>query len=123
MNMSWKRGACALTIAAILTGCSSAEASKTLQPMSDTDSDSAAQVQEPDGAEALESGTVSLNVWAEENDFEMLEAMIASFQEYYAGQANFEISLTAQPDSGTWYWAISTAPETYSPSPTISLQD
>ncbi len=101
MNMSWKRGACALTIAAILTGCSSAETGKTLQPMSDADSDSAAQMQEPDVAESLESGTVSLNVWAEENDFEMLEAMIASFQEYYAGQANFEISLTAQPDSGT----------------------
>ena len=76
MNMSWKRGACALTIATLLTGCSSAEASKTLQPMSD--SDSVAQMQEPDGAESLESGTVSLNVWAEENDFEMLEAMIFS---------------------------------------------
>ena len=101
MNMSWKRGACALTIAAILTGCSSAEASKTVQPISDTDSDSTAQVQEPDNAKSPESGTVSLNVWAEENDFEMLETMIASFQEYYAGQANFEISLTAQPDSGT----------------------
>ena len=74
MNMSWKRGACALTIATLLTGCSSAETGKTLQPMSDADSDSVAQMQEPDGAESLESGTVSLNVWAEENDFEMLEA-------------------------------------------------
>ena len=54
MNMSWKRGACALTIATLLTGCSSAETGKTLQPMSDADSDSVAQMQEPDGAESLE---------------------------------------------------------------------
>lgn len=89
MNMSWKRGACALSVAAILTGCSSAEATETIETTQNT---------EPQEAE---DGTVSLTVWAEEDTFEMLEEMIASFKKHYAGQAKFDISLTAQPDSET----------------------
>lgn len=102
MNMSWKRGACALMIVGILTGCSSTEAIETIgttEPISNTYADSLTHSQEASGIP--ESGTVPLTVWAEEDDFEMLEEMIASFREHYAGQADFEISLVAQPDSET----------------------
>lgn len=99
MNMSWKQGACALMIVAILTGCSSTEAIKTTRTTSDTDPVSPGNAQ--DAAQALESGTIPLTVWAEEDNFEMLEEMIDSFRAYYAGQADFEISLAAQPDGET----------------------
>ncbi len=99
MNMSWKRGACALMIVGILTGCSSTEAIETIETTPNTDTGGLANGQET--AETPESGTVPLTVWTEEDNFEMLEEMIASFQEHYAGQADFEISLVAQPDSGT----------------------
>lgn len=48
----------------------------------------------------LESGTIPLRVWAEEDNFEMLNGMIAAFEEKYAGQADFEITLEPQTDSG-----------------------
>ncbi|MDE7188236.1 MAG: extracellular solute-binding protein, partial [Lachnospiraceae bacterium] len=99
MNMSWKRGACALMIVGILTGCSSTEAIETTETTPNTDTGGLANGQET--AETPESGTVPLTVWAEEDNFEMLEEMIVSFQEHYAGQADFEISLVAQPDSET----------------------
>lgn len=47
------------------------------------------------------SGVVSLRVWAEENNNEMLEKMIESFKEKYAGEAQFEITLEAKADSET----------------------
>lgn len=52
------------------------------------------------GAE-LESGTIELTVWAEENNFEMLEGMFETFKQEYAGQAEFEITLVAQSDAET----------------------
>ena len=51
--------------------------------------------------EQPESGTVSLTVWAEENNFEMLTQMIDGFKQKYAGQADFDISLVQQSDSTT----------------------
>ena len=48
----------------------------------------------------LESGKVTLRVWAEEDNFDMLSEMIESFKQEYAGQADFEIILEAQADSG-----------------------
>ncbi len=50
---------------------------------------------------AIESGVVELTVWAEENNFEMLEGMIETFKQEYAGQAEFEITLVAQSDAET----------------------
>lgn len=41
-----------------------------------------------------------LTVWGEEETLDMLSGMIESFKEHYAGEAEFDISLTAQPDSG-----------------------
>lgn len=74
-------------IAAILTGCSSTADVEPVQSMEA-------------GQEELESGKVPLTVWAEEADFDLLSEMTASFQEHYAGQAEFEITLVAQSDSG-----------------------
>ena len=49
----------------------------------------------------LESGKVELTVWAEENNFEMLEGMFETFKQEYAGQAEFEITLVQQADAET----------------------
>ncbi len=51
--------------------------------------------------EMLGSGKVELTVWAEENNFEMLEGMFETFKQKYAGQAEFEITLVQQPDAET----------------------
>ena len=51
--------------------------------------------------EMLESGKVELTVWAEENNFEMLEGMFETFKQEYAGQAEFEITLVQQADAET----------------------
>ncbi|MBQ7943026.1 MAG: extracellular solute-binding protein [Lachnospiraceae bacterium] len=47
-----------------------------------------------------ESGPVQLTVWAEEDNFTMLEGMIESFKAKYAGEAEFEFTLAVQSDSG-----------------------
>ena len=47
-----------------------------------------------------DSGSVQLTVWAEEDNFEMLNGMIESFKAKYAGQADFEITLAVQSDAG-----------------------
>lgn len=83
----WKRGACAVAVTAALTGCSSTAVNEQVQNI---------QIQEP---EQTESGTVSLTVWAEEDDFDMLNGMITTFKEHYSGQAEFEVNLVPQPDS------------------------
>lgn len=51
--------------------------------------------------EGLESGKVELTVWAEENNFAMLEGMFETFKQKYAGQAEFEITLVQQADAET----------------------
>lgn len=48
--------------------------------------------------ETPDSGVVELTVWAEEDNFEMLNQMIDSFKEKYAGQAEFNITLSKQSD-------------------------
>ena len=85
----WKQGACAVAAVAILTGCSTTATNGQTQSVN---------TQEP---EAAQTGPVTLTVWAEESDFDMLNGMITSFREHYADQADFEISLVPQPDSGT----------------------
>ena len=47
----------------------------------------------------LESGKVELCVWTEEDNFDMINQMVDSFKQQYAGQADFEITLVAQADS------------------------
>lgn len=48
-----------------------------------------------------DDGKVTLKVWAEEAQHSTVQKMIDSFIEQYKGQADFEITLEAQPDSGT----------------------
>lgn len=93
-NIFLKRSVCVLLTAGMLTGCSMKESDEQVQESAAQKSQGTSAVQE------TTSGPVSLTVWAEEDNFEMLEGMIASFKEHYSGQAEFEISLTAQPDSG-----------------------
>ena len=45
------------------------------------------------------TGVVELNVWADENSFDVLEGMIESFKQKYAGEAEFNITLTAMGES------------------------
>lgn len=47
------------------------------------------------------SGKVTLKVWAEEAQHPTVQKMIDSFVKEYEGQADFEITLEAQPDSNT----------------------
>ncbi|NBI67647.1 extracellular solute-binding protein [Pseudoflavonifractor sp. 60] len=46
---------------------------------------------------APDSHTVTLTVWGAEEDAELLQELITSFQNHYAGEANFQI--TCQPQS------------------------
>ena len=47
------------------------------------------------------SGVITLKVWAEEAQHPTVQKMIDSFIEQYKGQADFDITLEAQPDSTT----------------------
>ncbi len=52
-------------------------------------------------SEEPEHRTVTLRVWSEEANFDLLTKMIESFQEEYAGQAEFDIQLEASSDAST----------------------
>ena len=47
-----------------------------------------------------ETGVVELKIWAEEDNVDTVNKMVESFKEYYAGQAEFEITIDVQSDSG-----------------------
>lgn len=62
----------------------------------------------PDGTQDImqddntnNSGVITLKVWAEETQHPTVQKMIDSFIEQYKGQADFDITLEAQPDSTT----------------------
>ncbi|MDE7276136.1 MAG: extracellular solute-binding protein, partial [Lachnospiraceae bacterium] len=48
-----------------------------------------------------ENGVVSLTVWAEETNHEVLGKMIESFKQEYAGQAEFDIQIVTSADAET----------------------
>lgn len=48
-----------------------------------------------------DNGEVQLKVWSEEDNFDMLNQMIDSFKQKYAGEAKFEITLEQNADSDT----------------------
>lgn len=82
-------------ITAALSGCGNIQQeTETVVEESAEEVTSEAAEEEP-----LESGKVTLTVWAEENNHEMLSKMIESFKKEYAGQADFEITLADQADS------------------------
>lgn len=76
-----------------LSGCGSS------QPTEETTAEE--EIVETEQEQGLPSGKVELTVWAEENNYEMLEKMFESFKEEYAGQAEFEISLAPMADAET----------------------
>lgn len=77
-----------IVFALVLTACAGGKDSKT-------------ETKKSEPTETEKSGTVALRVWAEGNNFEVLEKMIASFKENYAGEAQFEITLEESSDSKT----------------------
>lgn len=52
-------------------------------------------------AEPTDDGVITLTVWAEEGNFEVLNQMIESFKAEYAGQAEFDIQLVEKADADT----------------------
>ena len=77
-----------------LAGCASSEADNAVDT-GETDS----EIAQVDGNEQLESGKVELRVWAEEADIECLQKMIDSFEQKYAGQAEFSITIEASSEA------------------------
>ena len=53
------------------------------------------------GDVAEDDGKVTLTVWAEEANFDVLQEMIDSFEQKYAGQADFDIQLAENADAET----------------------
>ena len=80
-----------------LAGCSS---SQTEETAANTGADQTDEAQDS-SSEELESGKVTLRVWAEEANFEAMNIMIDNFKKEYAGQADFDIILEASGDADT----------------------
>ena len=53
------------------------------------------------GTDEADNGVVELTVWSDEDNFDLLNQMIDSFKQKYAGQAEFEINLVQGSDSET----------------------
>lgn len=80
----------------VLAGCENTNANN------QTDTDAAdVEAEQDDGGEQLESGRVALRVWVEEANIENLQKMIDSFEQKYAGQADFEITIEVSSDADT----------------------
>lgn len=78
--------------AALMTGCGNSKTNTT--DTEDKATDTAA------GIEA-DNGQVTLRVWAEASNFDVLNQMFESFKQEYAGQATFDIQLEEYTDSET----------------------
>lgn len=62
----------------------------------------AEQTEQLESTEAIsddKDGVVSLTLWGAEEDAELLEQMVNSFEQKYAGQADFDITITAESES------------------------
>lgn len=80
----------------VLAGCGNTDANN------QTDTEAAdVETKQDDGSEQLESGKVALRVWVEEANIENLQKMIDSFEQKYAGQADFEITIEVSSDADT----------------------
>lgn len=80
----------------VLAGCGNTDANN------QTDTEVAdVETKQDDGSEQLESGKVALRVWVEEANIENLQKMIDSFEQKYAGQADFEITIEVSSDADT----------------------
>lgn len=81
---------------AAFTGCGNADAGH----QADTKAVDLKTEQRMD-SELSASGKVALRVWVEESNIENLQKMIDSFEQKYAGQADFDISIEISGDADT----------------------
>lgn len=77
------------TVMMMFSGCGQADAGST----------SETEANEGVVQEEIPSGNVSLRVWGDGEDAELLAQMVESFQAEYAGQATFDITIEAQTES------------------------
>ena len=95
MKKKWMESALAVTLACTMfAGCG--QSAQTTADGESVSADLAASGTETaaDGTEAeADNGKVTLTVWAEEANFPVLQEMIDSFEQKYAGQADFDIQL------------------------------
>lgn len=82
----------ASTFTMLFAGCGQANAS------GDTGVEGT-EITEDVAQEEIPSGNVSLRVWGDGEDAELLAQMVESFQAEYAGQATFDITIEAQTES------------------------
>lgn len=80
----------------ILAGCGNTDADH----QTDTEATNT-ETKQDDTSEQLESGKVALRVWGEEANIENLQKMIDSFEQKYAGQADFDITIEVSGDADT----------------------
>ncbi len=80
----------------ILAGCGNTDANH----QTDTEATNT-ETKQDDTSEQLESGKVALRVWVEEANIENLQKMIDSFEQKYAGQADFDITIEVSGDADT----------------------
>lgn len=103
MKKKWMESALAVTLACTMfAGCG--QSAQTTADGESVSADLAASGTETaaDGTEAeADNGKVTLTVWAEEANFPVLQEMIDSFEQKYAGQADFDIQLVESADAET----------------------
>lgn len=92
-------GMLCVTICLSLSGCGSD---------TDTKTEAVGQIETVEGTEAegaaqpvKDDGVVTLTIWAEEANHEVMTKMIESFEAEHAGEAEFDIQLVAASDSDT----------------------
>lgn len=93
-------------LSTLLAGCGSGQATKNnAETNNEATQSEATEGEAGDSSEEqsqeLDSGKVALTVWAEEDNFELLNQMIESFKQQYAGQADFEITLAQMSEGET----------------------
>lgn len=87
MRRKWISTLLMLTIGVgLLSGCGKAADNNTTTEVTDATSNG-------------EDGTVTLRVWSEESNFDLMNQMIESFKQEYSGQATFDITLEESSDS------------------------
>lgn len=100
-----KRGvalAAAVTLCSMLTtGCAGAAEAETAAE-TETTAEAAVSAEDVQSTETSgDGGVVSLTIWAEETNHEMLGKMAESFKQEYAGQAEFDIQIAVSTDAQT----------------------
>lgn len=84
-----------------LGGCGSKTANESSDVSESVVPGAEASTETVSGTDETDNGVVELTVWSEEDNFDLLNQMIESFKQKYAGQAEFEINLVQGSDSDT----------------------